>query len=170
MFAEHGRAMQAYATRLLDDPVAAEDVVQEALIRLWRNPEVLTNGRGSVRGWLLTVVRHIVIDRARTRRSRPAEVPVTARTDPAERDHADAVAAAVTVHDALGALSEEHRRVLEQVFLHGRGLGEAADALGVPPGTVRSRCFYAIRALRGVLDPGRVPGSPLGPARPARVG
>jgi RNA polymerase sigma-70 factor, ECF subfamily len=59
VYAEHGRAMRAYATRLLGDPVAAEDIVQEALVRLWRNPQVLHNGKGSVRGWLLTVVRNL---------------------------------------------------------------------------------------------------------------
>ena len=63
VYREHGRAMLAYATRLLDDRAAAEDVVQEALIRAWRHPEVLTNGKGSIRGWLLTVVRNLVTDR-----------------------------------------------------------------------------------------------------------
>ena len=66
--------MLAYATRLLGDRASAEDVVQEALIRAWRNPDVLTNGKGSTRGWLLTVVRNLVIDRARARAARPAEV------------------------------------------------------------------------------------------------
>ena len=65
IFAEHGRAMHVYATRLLGDAAAAEDVVQEALIRIWRHPEVLTNGQGSVRGWLLTTV---VVGSSATRR------------------------------------------------------------------------------------------------------
>ncbi|MCW2718114.1 MAG: polymerase sigma-70 factor, subfamily [Pseudonocardiales bacterium] len=144
--------MQMYATRLLGDAAAAEDVVQEALIRLWRNPDVLTNGKGSVRGWLLTVVRHIVIDGARARGARPTEVPGSLDTPPVQRDHADAVAASVTVHEALGRLSPEHRAVLEQIHLHGRNLDEAARALGIPKGTVKSRSFYAIRALREIMS------------------
>ncbi len=154
VYSEHGRAMLVYATRLLDDRAAAEDVVQEALIRVWRHPEVLTNGRGSVRGWLLTVVRNIVIDRVRARDARPREVAEAPQRPPVARDHADAVAASVTVHAALGALSEEHRGVLEQVYLHGRNLDEAAAALGVPKGTVKSRSYYALRALRAALDRG----------------
>lgn len=155
VYAEHGRAMQMYATRLLGDPVAAEDVVQEALIRLWRHPEVLDNGRGSVRGWLLTVIRNIVIDGARARGARPAEVPEDPTAPPVQRDHADAVATSVTIHEALGRLSPEHRAVLEQIHLHGRNLDEAARALGVPKGTVKSRTFYAIRALRELMTTGR---------------
>ncbi len=126
--------------------------MQEALIRAWRHPEVLTNGRGSVRGWLLTVVRNIVIDRVRARDARPREVADAPERPPTERDHADAVAASVTVHAALGTLSVEHRAVLEQVYLHGRTLDEAAGALGVPKGTVKSRSFHALRALRAAME------------------
>lgn len=152
VYTEHGRAMQAYATRLLGDQATAEDVVQEALIRVWRHPDVLTNGRGSVRGWLLTVVRNIVIDRSRARATRPREVAQTDANPPVSGDHSDAVAASVTVHAALADLSVDHRAVLEQVYLHGRTLEQAATALGVPVGTVKSRSYYALRALRTSMD------------------
>jgi RNA polymerase sigma-70 factor, ECF subfamily len=153
--------MQMYATRLLGDPVAAEDVVQEALIRAWRNPDVFTNAKGSVRGWLLTVVRNIVIDRSRRTGARPPEVAEEidlAERIPGQRDHAEDVADRLTVHDALGTLSAEHRAVLEQLYLHGRNLEEAAAALDVPKGTVKSRSFYAIRMLREHLVRDRQPG------------
>ena len=144
--------MLAYATRLLGDRASAEDVVQEALIRAWRNPQVLTNGKGSTRGWLLTVVRNLVIDRARARASRPAEVAEDPDTHPAQRDHADLVATSVTVHAALSQLSPEHRVVLEKLYLEGRTLGDAASVLGVPTGTVKSRSYYALRALRATIQ------------------
>jgi RNA polymerase sigma-70 factor (ECF subfamily) len=152
VYSEHGRAMLAYATRLLGDRAAAEDVVQEALVRAWRNPQVLTNGKGSTRGWLLTVVRNLVIDRMRARSARPTEVAENPETPAIERDHADQVATAVTVRAAMEGLSEDHRGVLEQLYFHGRSLGEAAAALGVPPGTVKSRSYYALRALRRAID------------------
>lgn len=151
VYAEHGRAMLAYATRLLGDRPAAEDVVQEALIRAWRNPEVLTNGKGSTRGWLLTVVRNLVTDRVRARAARPQEVAEDPAAPPAARDHAEQVVASVTVLRALDALSADHRGVLEQLYFRGCSLAEAAAALGIPPGTVKSRSYYALRALRAAL-------------------
>lgn len=160
VYAEHGRAMHLYAARLLDDTAAAEDLVQEALIRLWHRPQVLDDDRGSLRGWLLTVVRNLAVDRVRGQRARPPEVADTAGREPAQPDHADAVVASITVHRALGALSAEHRAVLEQVFLADNDLDGAARVLDVPKGTVKSRSFYALRALRGMLDhdrPSRTP-------------
>ena len=95
---EHQPRLVRYATFLLGgDRPAAEDVVQEALIRAWRHPEVLTNGKGSIRGWLLTVIRNLVTDRHRARAARPAEVAETDATPAVERDHADQVVASVTV-------------------------------------------------------------------------
>jgi len=151
VYAEHGRALLAYATRLLGDRVAAEDVVQETLIRAWRHPEALTNGRGSTRGWLLTVTRNLVTDRVRARAARPQEVPEDPSAPPIERDHADRVVASVTVLRAMDGLSEDHRGVLQELYFHGRSLAEAAAALGVPAGTVKSRSYYALRALRDRL-------------------
>lgn len=153
IYDEHGRALLAYATRLLGgDRVAAEDVVQETLVRAWRNPHVLTNGKGSTRGWLLTVARNIVTDRIRARAARPQEVPEVPDRPPVQRDHAESVAASVTVLSALEGLSEDHRGVLDQIYFQGRSLGEAATALGIPAGTVKSRSYYALRALREKLS------------------
>lgn len=148
---EHGRALLAYATRLTGDRAAAEDVVQETLIRAWRNPDVLVNGKGSVRGWLLTVTRNIVTDRARARQARPKEVEETPATTPVARDHADQVVDSVVVLEAMERLSNDHRDVLVEVYFHGRSVGEAAKVLGVPPGTVKSRSYYALRALRNAF-------------------
>jgi RNA polymerase sigma-70 factor (ECF subfamily) len=140
--------MLAYATSLTRDRAAAEDVVQEALLRAWRHPEVLVNGKGSVRGWLLTVVRNIVTDQIRARGRRPAEVPEGPVEVAIEDDHADRVVTSMVVVDALSTLSAEHREVLEQIYLLGSTVAEAAKTLGIPPGTVKSRAFYALRALR----------------------
>src|ERR1700710_1014428 len=67
LYAEHGRSVLAYATRLTGDRAAAEDGVQETLVRAWKHADKLVEGHGSVRGWLLTVARNIVTDRARAR-------------------------------------------------------------------------------------------------------
>jgi RNA polymerase sigma-70 factor, ECF subfamily len=151
LFNEHGRALLAYATRLTNDRAAAEEIVQETLVRAWRNPDALVNGRGSVRGWLLTVARNIVIDRARAKAARPTEVAESPGTEPVHRDHAESVVNSVVVLEALQRLSEEHRSVLIEIYFRGRNVNEAAQSLGIPVGTVKSRSYYALRALRDVF-------------------
>src|SRR5690349_22256877 len=85
LFQEHGGALLAYATRLMGERTLGEDVVQETLIRAWRNPERLTEDRGSVRGLLFTITRNIAIDRHRARQARPGEVAETIASTPVER-------------------------------------------------------------------------------------
>ncbi|NUT99214.1 MAG: sigma-70 family RNA polymerase sigma factor [Saccharothrix sp.] len=148
LYEEHGRALLAYATRLTGDRAAAEDVVQETLVRAWRHPDALVNGKGSVRGWLLTVARNIVTDRVRARAARPQEVAETPSAPPVQRDHADSVVDSVVVLEALDRLSSDHRDVLMEIYFRGRSVSEAAEALNIPPGTVKSRSHYALRALR----------------------
>ncbi|MGH3901895.1 MAG: sigma-70 family RNA polymerase sigma factor [Pseudonocardiaceae bacterium] len=148
LYAEHGNSLLAYATRLTDDRAAAEDIVQETLLRAWKHADALTGGRGSVRGWLLTVARNIVTDRYRAKAARAAEVGEQDQHAPAQRDHAEEVVNSMTVLDAMDRLSQEHRDVLVQLYYHGRNVAETAQVLGVPPGTVKSRSYYALRALR----------------------
>jgi RNA polymerase sigma-70 factor (ECF subfamily) len=151
LYSEHGRSLLAYATRLTGDRAGAEDVVQETLLRAWKHSEVIANQKGSVRGWLLTVARNIVTDRARARSARPTEVAESPTTGPVAGDHADAVVNSMVVLDALHHLSPDHRQVLVELYYRGRSVSEAAAVLGVPAGTVKSRSYYALRAMRSVL-------------------
>ncbi|MBB5159186.1 sigma-70 family RNA polymerase sigma factor [Saccharopolyspora phatthalungensis] len=156
LFAEHGRALLAYATRLTGDRAAAEDVVQETLLRAWRNPGAMVNGKGSVRGWLLTVARNIVIDRSRAKSARPAEVAENPTAPPTVRDHADTVVDSMVVTEALNGLSDSHRDVLVQIYFRGLSVAEAARELAIPPGTVKSRTYHALRALRDAFGGGQL--------------
>lgn len=151
LYEEHGRSLLAYATRLTGDRAAAEDVVQETLLRAWKHADRLVEGKGSVRGWLLTVARNIVTDRARARAVRPAEVAEMEHLPPVEQDHSESVVNTMVVLDALDQVSQEHREVLVELYYRGRSMAEAAKELGVPPGTVKSRSYYALRALRAVM-------------------
>src|ERR1700759_2295433 len=108
VYAEHGGALLAYATRLMGDRMQAEDVVQETLVRAWKHADSLTNNKGSVRGWLLTICRNIATDRHRARAARPTEVAETFATTPVQRDHADEVVDSVVVLGAMEHLSREH--------------------------------------------------------------
>ncbi len=154
--AEHGAAVEGCArrwtTRYLNDPGAAPDVAQEVLIRLWKNLDVLANSSGVVRAWLLTVTHRIVIDRARLSRNR-REILGVEGAEQVVADHADRTGTAVALHAAMKRLSPPHRAVLEQIYLHDRGMAQAAAALGIPTGTVKSRTYYALRALREAMAP-----------------
>lgn len=156
LYADHGQALFSYAMRLLDgDRHQAEDVVQETLLRAWRHPEALQAGRGDVRPWLWTVARRLVVDRFRARRARPSEVPehlvADAWVDACADDEVERALLAWQVADALRSLTIDHRAVLVHTFYLGCSVAEAAQALDIPVGTVKSRASYALRELRLLL-------------------
>ncbi|RLK54020.1 sigma-70 family RNA polymerase sigma factor [Actinokineospora cianjurensis] len=152
LYEDHGQPLIAYATRLTGDRAAAEDVVQEALVRAWRNTDALAANAETARAWLFTVTRNLVIDRSRARASRPAEVAESASHDVVLGDHAQRVVDSMSVLAAIDALSEDHRQVLVQIYFHDRSVADAAQELGIAPGTVKSRSHYAVRALRVALE------------------
>jgi RNA polymerase sigma-70 factor (ECF subfamily) len=153
-------SLLGYVTRLtFGDRQAAEDVVQETLLRAWQHPETLSPERSSVRPWLFAVARNLVIDRRRARSKRPTEVSdaVLAST-PTPIDDLDAALTSWTVQHALAKLSADHRSVLVEVYYRGRSVVEAAETLRVRPGTIKSRTYYALRALRLALqESGAIP-------------
>jgi RNA polymerase sigma-70 factor, ECF subfamily len=127
-------------------------VCQETLLRAWRNASLLDETQGSVRAWLFTVARNIVIDESRTRRAR-SEIPMGELPEPASTtDGSDELLMTWVVADAVTRLSPEHRAVLQQTYFKGRPVAEAARRLGIPEGTVKSRTHYALHALRLALE------------------
>jgi len=155
VYAEYGPMLQRYCMRLLGDPQMAQDAVQEVMLRVWRHPEALAASRGPARPWLLTVARNVVVDSARARRVRPTEVPFEpGMTVPGEAitdDEIDRVVESWQIAEGLRQLSAPHRDVLVQMFYLDRTVNETARVLGIPPGTVKSRAYYALRALRAAL-------------------
>jgi RNA polymerase sigma-70 factor, ECF subfamily len=150
LYDEHGAALWSYATGLLHgDRVRAQDVVQETLLRAWRNPAALAEA-GTSRGWLYTVARRIVIDDWRAARRHP-ETVTDQLPEQAISDATDQALDRQLVLAALKTLSKEHREVLLLCYFQGRSGGEAAEALGVPPGTIKSRTHYALHALRSAI-------------------
>ena len=150
---EHGDALFAHALRLTGgDRQRAEDLVQETLLRAWRHPESLDPQRGSVRAWLFTTARNLAIDAWRRRSARVGEVITDTLPEPPAVDETDRAVEAWTVAEALAKISLPHREVLVECFYQGRSVAEAANRLGVPAGTVKSRTHYALRSLRLVLE------------------
>ncbi|MPY36941.1 sigma-70 family RNA polymerase sigma factor [Streptomyces adustus] len=179
---DHAKPLLAYVDRMLSDRHMAEDIVQETLIRAWRRSEQLLDNDGSLRGWLLTVARHLAIDRIRSAYARHESHGAEHR-DVIQDDHADAVATSIDAMALLRQLSPEHQDVLVHTYLHDRSVLETARILGIPVGTVKSRQHYALRRLRdrmrtgaaaestaeATVASGRVP-APRGIPSPFRTG
>jgi len=151
----HAAALWSFALRLTGgDRVAAEDVVQETLLRAWRSPNspvFSTDAHNSARSWLYTVARRIVIDEWRSRSAHP-EMPVADVPEPNVTDRADEILESQLMADALARLSPEHRAVLREMFYRRATVREAAKTLGIPEGTVKSRTHFALKALKLALS------------------
>ncbi|MDQ1704879.1 MAG: polymerase sigma-70 factor, subfamily [Frankiaceae bacterium] len=153
LYEQHAAPLLTYALRLTGgDRGRSEDIVQETLLRAWRHPEALDPNRGPVRSWLFTVARNVAVDAHRARRARPTEVGDEALAVLPAVDEIEQALDTWLVADALATLSPDHRAVIVETYYRGRSVAEAAAVLGVPAGTVKSRTFYALRALRLSLE------------------
>ena len=154
-YAAHGMELYRAARRSLGDEHLAEEAVQETFLRAWRAADRYDERLGSLRTWLFAILRNTVIDLARADAVRPlrAAGERSANPDPpAEIDELDRALLSWQVEEALTRLSDDHRAVLVAVHLHGRPLAVVAAELRIPVGTVKSRSYYALRALRVVLE------------------
>ncbi|SDN11555.1 sigma-70 family RNA polymerase sigma factor [Allokutzneria albata] len=129
----------------------SEDVVQETLIRAWQNSTSLVREPDMLRGWLFTVARRIVIDGWRNRSARPQEVELTDSDVAEPKDEAEHSLSAMVIEQVLGKLSAEHRAAVYATYVCGRTAREAAEVLGIPVGTVKSRLHKATRVIRRAL-------------------
>jgi RNA polymerase sigma-70 factor (ECF subfamily) len=145
----HTPVVYAHALRFFGDSGAAEDVVQEVWIKVYRSLSTFDE-RARFSTWLYRVTRNTCLDQVRAGKRRP--VP----TDPldvvaAPGDLGDQVALSASLESAMAALPTEDRDALSAIALFGLTYAEAAESLGVPAGTVKSRVFRARRTLAGTL-------------------
>ena len=139
----HLPAMQRFAARLVD-PVEADDVVQEALVRAWRRWSTYDEGRGSAIGWLLA----IVADRARRHRTRSRHPePVEPQDRPAVPD----ATPDVDLERAIVRLSGRQRTAVELYYFVGADVATCAQAMGCAEGTVRATLHQARARLRELV-------------------
>lgn len=155
LYEEHAGPLLMFVLRLTGgDRQRAEDIVQETLLRAWRNAHRLgAQGQQSLRPWLVTVARRIAIDDHRSASARPSETyDRELESFPSTADDTDRVLQSMTVSDALRELSQSHREILIETYFRGRTVPEAAEVLNLPLGTAKSRVYYALRALRTALQ------------------
>ena len=151
LYAEHGGALLRYALHLTGgDRQKAEDLVQETIVRAWRHPEALADR--PARPWLFAVARNLAVDAYRARQSRPPETGQEAFDTLPAHDDADRTLESWAVAEALASLRPDHRSVIVETYYRGCSVAEAAATLGIPAGTVKSRTYYALKALKLALQ------------------
>ena len=157
LYDRHGRAAYSLAYRMMGEKQEAEDVVQEAFIKVWRSAGGYRAERGSVRTWILSIVHNRSIDqiRSRTHLSRKQD-KIEASAPKSEPSEAFAETWRNTqqeqVREALNTLPEEQLEVLELAYFSGHTHVEIAERLDVPLGTVKGRMRLGLQKIRGFFQ------------------
>ncbi len=158
LYDRYSSALYGLALRVCNSAPKAEEIVQDALMKLWRNPGGFEPGRAALSTFLMTLTRNAAIDALRRERFTTPIVdeegdPLPIPSDgigPLER--AELASVAVRVRAAMVDLSEAHRRTVELAYFRGASREEIAAQMNVPVGTVKSRLKYALDKLRGQLS------------------
>ena len=151
-FIAHRTELRGLARRALGSSHLAEEVVQETFVRAWRARQRFDPARGSLRTWLFSIERNLLIDMARTRAREEVHHAASGRMTETVDDNIESALVSWQVEDAVLRLSSEHRAVIVEMYFRGQTSKEMASRLAIPEGTVRSRLFYALKALKVNLE------------------
>ncbi len=151
------RRVFGLAYSMTSDAGVAEDVAQEAMIRVWRHAPVFDPRRGSVTSWVLTITRNLAIDALRLRRAVPMDPDDFAATALASSEHnpEDAVRRgdiSRIVRNALQVLPDEQRRAVVLAAVYGRTALEISESEGIPLGTAKTRIRTGLIRLRAAVE------------------
>jgi RNA polymerase sigma-70 factor, ECF subfamily len=149
LYRRYAGRLYRYGLQALGDAGLAEEVVQECFVRLWRTAGRFDPARGSVAAYLIVIGRSVAADVRKRPSSRPLEQMEEALLPP-QLDSIDQILSGLMVREAVDGLSPAHRQV---IMLAEAGLtqSEIAARVGLPLGTVKTRTFHALRALRAAL-------------------
>ena len=150
-FLAHGGEMYGFARRSLSSKESAEDVVQETFARAWRSRSRFDSTLGTLRTWLFTIERRVILDVSAQQRKSQLR-PLEEGREPVADDHVERAMLGWQMEFALQRLDPEHRIVITELYFNGRSGREVAELLSLPEGTVRSRAFYALRVLRLLME------------------
>jgi RNA polymerase sigma-70 factor (ECF subfamily) len=152
-FLSHGGELFGFARRSLNSTPNAEDVVQETFSRAWRSRARFDPTLGSLRTWLFTIERRVILDFG-ARQAKNFTVALDQVPEPLSEDGIERAMLGWQMESALQRLDPEHRMIITEIYFNGRSGREVAEMFGLPEGTVRSRSFYALRMLRLLLEEG----------------
>ena len=164
LYDRHGGAAFSLAYRMVGNRVAAEDIIQEAFLSIWRSRLRYDQARGSVRTWVLGIVHNRAIDGLRRNlvhdRRRETMEGVEERHEAPERTDVEAARReeARSIQDALKTLPDEQRRTIELAYFGGYSHSQIAELLDEPIGTVKGRMRLGLDKMRRQLSEGYAAG------------
>ncbi len=162
VYDRHSRVAFSLAFRLLGDRQAAEDLVQDAFLSVWRGAAGYSPSRGSVRNWLLSILHNRGVDRLRTLGAMARRQDALEQVELRRPDEPDAAALGIeralagTIRQELGSLPVEQHEVLKLAYYGGFTHHEIAEMLSLPLGTVKSRMRLGLERLRRGLGAAEV--------------
>ncbi|MGA2373427.1 MAG: sigma-70 family RNA polymerase sigma factor [Candidatus Korobacteraceae bacterium] len=148
LYDRYGKVVYAVSLRVLQDTSAAEDVVQDVFLQLWRNPDAFDASRGSLAAWLAVIARHRSIDRLRKRRPEVDIEDCVIAGGPDLRDETERALVIEKVRVVLAEMNPDQRKVLELAFFQGLTHTEIAEKTGEPLGTIKTRIRSGLQLLR----------------------
>ncbi len=156
LYDRHAGVALATALRVVGKRDEAEDAVQDAFVAVWQKIDRYDAARGSLRGWIMTIVRNRAIDRVRARRTSvdidDADERSLLRTGPNPTwEDTLSRASSNEVRAAMAALPDDQRRAVEMAYFEGYTYREVAQLTGVPVGTANGRLRLALAKLRDAL-------------------
>jgi RNA polymerase sigma-70 factor, ECF subfamily len=152
LYDRYSGIVYSVALRVLGDTAAAEDVLQEVFMQLWRNPGVFDSSRGNLGAWLAVISRNRAIDSLRKRHPETDVEDVIVSVEPDMSGDAERSRAMEKVRSALGAMPAAQRGALEMAYFEGLSHSEIATKTGEPLGTVKTRIRAGLLALRKVFQ------------------
>jgi RNA polymerase sigma-70 factor (ECF subfamily) len=148
LYDRYSSVVYAVALRVLGDTGAAEDVLQEVFLQLWRNPAAFDAARGTLGSWLAVIARHRAIDFLRKRKPETDLEDVIVSVSPDLAREADRSRAAEKVRGVIGAMPPPQRGALEMAYFEGLSHSEIAGKTGEPLGTIKTRIRTGLMTLR----------------------
>jgi RNA polymerase sigma-70 factor (ECF subfamily) len=153
LYDRYSPIVYSVALRVLGDTGAAEDVLQEVFMQLWRNPGGFDSSRGNLAAWLAVISRNRAIDAVRKRRPDTDIADVIVSVEPDLAGDAERARAMEKVRGALGAMPSAQRSALEMAYFEGLTHTEIAAKTGEPLGTIKTRIRAGLLALRKAFNP-----------------
>jgi RNA polymerase sigma-70 factor, ECF subfamily len=152
LYDRYSSIVYSVALRILGDTGAAEDILQDVFIQLWRNPQVFDANRGSLPGWLAVITRNRAIDSLRKRRPETDIEDVVVSIEPDMLRGAEWGRALDKIRAALDGMPVAQRLALEMAYFEGLTHTEIAEKTGEPLGTIKTRIRAGLQALRKVFN------------------